>query len=647
MSISRKDYWWRDEPWRMVQTNLREIDMADLDAEQYVAEMKAFHATIAMINAGGIIASYPTKLEFQFQSPYLTGDSLERVIEVCHRENIRVIARCDFSKIRREVYEQHPEWAFRQANGEPILYNGDVHACVLGEYQRQKAFEILDEMLTNYDFDGVFLNMSGFISQDYSYRSYGLCHCKVCAEKYREFCGRPLPDTPDETYMEFKRVYEKKCRHEITQFIETRYPHVCLHRDVEQGGFWRAESNTGVNRPSEWPYTAAENVKRLRGSYPMTRISNTTVDYIDFSSRHCAISPGQQSYRIAQSLCSGGEADYYMIGRADNHQDKTGFAPVRRMFALHQAHEELFAPSRRLVADVLLVYPTQEAAEYRGWFRMLTEAHICFSVVMQEELPRHPLDGYRAVILPDAAKTTQEEAALLRAYVQNGGRLLVSGRCDLNFLGMTNAKEMRENIRGSYLLYDDEQACRLNSKLTFLDDLYCFRDYREETKLHGKLLPPQPFGAPERCYPVESPIENQPAWAEWHGQVTIPWCPGKLYDTYGYQTSAALMRDVLTQVCGIVPLQSDLPPMALVNEFVLQDGRTALYIANNMGCFHNTFFAAVPLPACRVTLPELREESKVRAQIAGIDLPICRDENGTLYFETPAIAEMEIITISP
>ena len=129
--------------------------------------------------------------------------------------------------------------------------------------------------------------------------------------------------------------------------------------------------------------------------------------------------------------------------------------------------------------------------------------------------------------------------------------------------------------------------------------------------------------------------------------MTIPWCPGKLYDTYGYQTSAALMRDVLTQVCGIVPLQSDLPPMALVNEFVLQDGRTALYIANNMGCFHNTFFAAVPLPACRVTLPELREESKVRAQIAGIDLPICRDENGTLYFETPAIAEMEIITISP
>ena len=190
MSISRKNYWWRDEPWRMVQTNLREIDMADLDAEQYVAEMKAFHATIAMINAGGIIASYPTKLEFQFQSPYLTGDSLERVIEVCHRENIRVIARCDFSKIRREVYEQHPEWAFRQANGEPILYNGDVHACVLGEYQRQKAFEILDEMLTNYDFDGVFLNMSGFISQDYSYRSYGLCHCKVCAEKKKEFKKR-------------------------------------------------------------------------------------------------------------------------------------------------------------------------------------------------------------------------------------------------------------------------------------------------------------------------------------------------------------------------------------------------------------------------------------------------------------------------
>ena len=28
--------WWEDRPWRLIQTNLRERDMEDIDAEGYV-----------------------------------------------------------------------------------------------------------------------------------------------------------------------------------------------------------------------------------------------------------------------------------------------------------------------------------------------------------------------------------------------------------------------------------------------------------------------------------------------------------------------------------------------------------------------------------------------------------------------------------
>jgi len=65
--------WWRDRPWRMIQTNLREIDMRDISAARVVADLKAFAANVLMINAAGIIASYPTDLPFHFQSEYLTG----------------------------------------------------------------------------------------------------------------------------------------------------------------------------------------------------------------------------------------------------------------------------------------------------------------------------------------------------------------------------------------------------------------------------------------------------------------------------------------------------------------------------------------------------------------------------------------------
>ena len=85
--------WWEGYPWRMIQTNMREIDMIDMDAELFVQELQAFKATVVLVNAAGIIASYPTELPYHFQSPYLKGDSLADIISTCHAAGIRVPGR--------------------------------------------------------------------------------------------------------------------------------------------------------------------------------------------------------------------------------------------------------------------------------------------------------------------------------------------------------------------------------------------------------------------------------------------------------------------------------------------------------------------------------------------------------------------------
>jgi len=103
--------WWEGWPWRLVQTNLREIDMVDIDADRYVASLRDLEATVAMINTSGIVASYPTALPFHTQSAFLLGDDLAAIIEACHAAGIKVIARTDFSKVRHELFERHPEWA--------------------------------------------------------------------------------------------------------------------------------------------------------------------------------------------------------------------------------------------------------------------------------------------------------------------------------------------------------------------------------------------------------------------------------------------------------------------------------------------------------------------------------------------------------
>ena len=124
--------WWVGRPWRMIQTNLREIDMADIDAQRFVADLQGFKATAVLLTSAGSIASYPTKLPFHFQSPFLQGDSLEDIITACHSAGIRVLARTDFSKVRRPLYEAHPEWAYVSLKGEIIDYNSDVHVCING-----------------------------------------------------------------------------------------------------------------------------------------------------------------------------------------------------------------------------------------------------------------------------------------------------------------------------------------------------------------------------------------------------------------------------------------------------------------------------------------------------------------------------------
>ena len=55
----------------MVQTNFREIDMDGIDAESYARSLADFGATVVTLNAGGILASYESKLPYHTVSKYL------------------------------------------------------------------------------------------------------------------------------------------------------------------------------------------------------------------------------------------------------------------------------------------------------------------------------------------------------------------------------------------------------------------------------------------------------------------------------------------------------------------------------------------------------------------------------------------------
>lgn len=627
--------WWRGYPWRLIQTNLREIDMADIRADEYVRQLQAFGATVAMINTSGIIASYPTKLDFHFQSPYLTGDSLADIIAMCHSAGIRVIARMDLSKVRREIYETHPEWAFRTADGEIVDYNGDVHVCVNSDYQQEYALAIIRETVERLDVDGVYFNMGGFVQRDYSYRYYGICHCRSCREKFRAAYGHDLPEKNGlssaayRAYLLFQKSVMEDQEETVRQTLDSVRPGLCATRAGLEG-FSRLEANTAIDRPlPRWQYEAANNTKWIVCSCGDNKVSsNSCVDFIDFPARHMAVSPAQQKLRLYQSLAQGGALDYYIIGRLDNHSDKSGYEAVKEVFAFHKANEPSFR-GLRPCSDIMLVRDEEGCEdEYRGWYRLLAENHFLFDAVDKSILDRRRLNDYRLVILPDCPYISAKLAAELDQFVADGGKLLSVCRSatgdekfnrlekpSLQCLGVEDALIVRDDMRGSYFSLEPGKFPSLpDTGMIYLDKTYIYGRYAADCSLHGKLVPPQPFGPPERCYTNRT--TNHPCFTvrKYHGgtAVFLGWKPGAFYYRQGYAGYLAFAKDLLREYLREEPAGGDLPEMVELavhrNE---QDGFHLLTMINNSGHFGLSFFEPVTLYRRTIELPWESRVNKV------------------------------------
>jgi hypothetical protein len=614
--MDEKLQWWRTHPWRLIQTNLREIDMADMDAERYAEDMVEMGATIAMINTGGIIASYPTELENHFQSPYLTGDSLVAVIDACHARGIRVIARNDLSKIRRPIYERHPQWAYRTCRGDIVDYNGNVHACLNGGYQQDQGPKIVREILEKLPVDGMFFNMGGFQVRDYSYNHYGICHCDSCRRRFLERTGHELPaieDLSDPIY----RAYESAKRDWVAEFeakihalIQSVRPGVA----VNHFEFMRQESNTEFGRPlPRWPYDASSNTRWVRTSLPGTVRSNTSVDFVGFYYRHVAVNPAQQEMRLWQSLANGGALDYYLIGRLDNHRDRSGFDRVKKVFTFHKNHEDLYSD---LIseADVLLVRRRGPGLtrEERGWIRMLSESHYLFDEVRIESLRGIDLSKYRTLIVPDVLYMSDEQARAIDAFVSSGGSLLATGRSgfynedfepragsSLESLGITKVRSVRTDMRSALFEKREHDGLSppIDTELFFFGDTYVYADYDDSVEGHLGLIPPHNYGPPERCYYTQK--TDLPGFTvrrgDGGGAVYLPWLPGELFDREGYVNTSALCVSLLRNALSLRPIDTDAPPMCEITLQRKATGIRVLSVVNMTGHYGPSFVDPVPL----------------------------------------------------
>lgn len=612
-------HWWEGYPWRMIQTNLREVDMEDMDAEAYALQLQQFGATAVLLNAAGIVAGYDTKLPFQPRSAHLRGDSLRQMIDACHRRGIRVICRTDFSKVRYAVYQQHPDWAYRTPEGEILNYNGDVSVCPNSEYQQERKLDILREVLTELPFDGVFCNMSGFQVTDYSGRYYGPCHCAACTRLFRDQYGAEIPrrDDPQDPvyaqYTSFKEACLAAHREKLIAAVRGVSPEIAIN-NVD---YIRSESNTEIERP-QWMYSASANVRIIGGLDRARPADNACVDFIGFRYRHISVSPQLMALRQWQNLANSGCLSLYIMGYPGKHPDTSSFAPTRRVFRFHAEHEALFTGMKSAASAVLVREGTlyRDDPEGFGWVRALTESHIPFDELRADELrSADQLAGKTLLILAGLKKTPPALAAAADAFARAGGTVIATGEtglteegCVLRCLGVRSVLR-RDHDRMSSMYLIPEDQCPLFPRCVETpyimpgpDIMHVTRDPAAQAYL--RLIPEHPFGPPERC--AFSEITEEPgilrmSWGKGQG-IYLPFLPGAVYRREGYQNTLSLMQDVLFVLAGARSIAPELTPMTEVT-LNRSGGKLLIQLVNTSGVFGNSYFDPLPIREIVLTLP--------------------------------------------
>ena len=604
--------WWLEKPFRMIQNNLRDIDGA-MDASREVEALLDFGANVVQLGCGGISAFTETGLDFQVRSPFLEGDKFGELLEKCHENGIRVIARFDFSKAHEKFLKTNPEWFSRDASGNPIRYHDTAAACLNAPYQQEKAFEVIREIITKYPVDGIFFNMFGYQTRDYDGRYAGICQCESCRKRFFAFSGTALPkeENPEDPvyrkYLEFKAWTVSDILKRIREMVKEVNPEIAVSTYTPDSiDIIRAESNSAVDRPYPfWIYSASDNTAEVNGSWPDKVSSNVAINAVDIPYRFMGVSKHLTKLRLLENMANGSNLDWCIIGSFPDYPDRENFEAVKEVFHFHRKYERLFAGIRRVDKKaVVLVKPQGDSAEYRGIFRMLKEAHILFDVVSvraEEELLKRLQDASH-VIFPGTG-SDELKAALLKSpacIIASGAAFAEDEALLKEVFGIRLGKKLSP-VRGSYLMTTPKTVFK---SFPERDWVYLDMEAFETEKLSAEgwlpLVSAARYGPPERCFGHEiTDVFMVSVAAE--KNIYFPFRIGSLYYQQGYEDFKKILLDV---ICAVRPVRQAVVIDAVRQAEVFYDrisGTEGLLQVINLSGFNGTtVFTPLPLPEMTV-----------------------------------------------
>ena len=115
----------QSQPWyrralRWGQTNITEIDPTRYDIAWWREQWKRTEVQGVVINAGGIVAYYPSEVPLHHRAEYLGDrDLFGELSRAAHEDGLVVFARMDSNSAHEDLYRAHPDWFTVDASGKP------------------------------------------------------------------------------------------------------------------------------------------------------------------------------------------------------------------------------------------------------------------------------------------------------------------------------------------------------------------------------------------------------------------------------------------------------------------------------------------------------------------------------------------------
>ncbi len=679
-TFSPKRWWLQD--YRIVQTNLREIDIRE-NPRTIARAIRDFGGNVIVSNIGGIVAFYPTRLPYQRRNPFMgRGDFVREMIDAAHDEGLAYIGRFDLSKAMQPVYDAHPEWFMQNRDGTPRAFAGTYQACPNGGWAQDYGLRLLSEGLTRYKPDGIFFNMTGYPRTDYANVDHGICVCGNCRRVFREMYGRELPaeegygDPAWPDYLAFQAHTSETLRRRISDHIATLAPDVPIaqHDSVEQVG--RGEVQRRVDRTGpEWAYQSGEQCRAALARSPGKPWSSTSTAHIDYPWRQVTETAAYHENRMAQAMGVGAKLDLYLMGTLADQNDPTYLPPVSRLFKWRAANESAYAgmaesarvgiyqsgASARMAG--MTPYAPWQNAELRGLYSALVDARIPFRFVSDARVTDGATDlsaGFDVLVLANAMMLSDAEAVALDRFVEHGGVLIATAmsgafdelgrpRATLPLACFPLARYAPPQQINGWTLDPEVSTLKVTGRVP-LDGVYAGGTARADAKTLMRFAPDQRYGPPEFSYAIpgvaarSDPGVSLRAHGKGHA-AHIPWFVGRQYLRDGLPVHRELLERLIARHAAAprFVLEGEGPVELMVMSRT--DGASLLTVVNYAGQ-RNTLYA--PAPALHGLRLGVRGElSGARALVSGRALvaSAASDAGRITWIDLPPVGAFEAVLL--